>query len=97
MRLVSFALDGATRFGAVDGDEVVDLTARLGAPHPTLLAVLQADALDEAREALSKPGPRHALASVEWLEPTPRARRIFCVGANYPKEHPLGGQVAAPE
>jgi 2-keto-4-pentenoate hydratase/2-oxohepta-3-ene-1,7-dioic acid hydratase in catechol pathway len=97
MRLMSFTHGGEERFGAVDGDGVVDLTARLGAPHPSLLAVLQADAVDEAREALSKPGPRHALADVEWLEPIPRARRIFCVGANYPKEHPLGGQVSAPE
>ncbi len=97
MRLMSFALGGEARFGAVDGDEVVDVTARLGARFPSLLAVLEAGALDEVRAALSRPGPHHALAAVEWLEPIPRARRIFCVGANYPKEHPLGGQVAAPE
>ena len=98
MRLMSFALDGEARFGAVvDGGEVVDMTARLGPRLPSLLAVLEAGALDEVRGALPSPGPRHALAAVEWLEPIPRARRIFCVGANYPKEHPLGGQVAAPE
>jgi 2-keto-4-pentenoate hydratase/2-oxohepta-3-ene-1,7-dioic acid hydratase in catechol pathway len=97
MRLMSFALGGEARFGAVQGDEVVDMTARLGPRLPSLLAVLEATALDEVREAMSSPGPRHALTAVEWLEPIPRARRIFCVGANYPKEHPLGGQVAAPE
>jgi 2-keto-4-pentenoate hydratase/2-oxohepta-3-ene-1,7-dioic acid hydratase in catechol pathway len=97
MRLMSFSRHGEARFGAVDGDGVVDMTARLGPSRPSLLAVLQAGALDEVRDALSKPGPRHALGEVEWLEPIPNARRIFCVGANYPKEHPLGGQVAAPE
>ena len=98
MRLMSFIRHGGeARFGAVDGDAVVDLTARLGGRHASLLAVLQDGALDEAKKTLSKPGPRHALAEVEWLEPIPNARRIFCVGANYPKEHPLGGQVAAPE
>ena len=97
MRLMSFALGGEARFGAVEGGEVVDMTARLGPHLPSSLAVLEAGALDEVRGALRKPGPRHALAPVEWLEPIPRARRIFCVGANYPKEHPLGGQVAAPE
>lgn len=98
MRLMSFTRHGReARFGAVDGDAAVDLTARLGARHASLLAVLQDGALDEARDALSKPGPRHPLAEIEWLEPIPNARRIFCVGANYPKEHPLGGQVAAPE
>jgi 2-keto-4-pentenoate hydratase/2-oxohepta-3-ene-1,7-dioic acid hydratase in catechol pathway len=97
MRLMSFARQGDVRFGAVDGDAVVDLTARLGPRRPSLLAVLQAGALEEAHGALSAPGPRYPLAGVEWLEPIPGARRIFCVGANYPKEHPLGGQVAAPE
>jgi 2-keto-4-pentenoate hydratase/2-oxohepta-3-ene-1,7-dioic acid hydratase in catechol pathway len=97
MRLMSFLREGETRFGAVDGDAVVDVSARLGPRFPSLLAVLRAGALDEARAALSAPGPRHPLAGVEWLEPIPQARRIFCVGANYPKEHPLGGQVAAPE
>lgn len=77
MRLMSFALGGEARFGAVDGDEVVDVTARLGARFPSLLAVLEAGALDEVRAALSRPGPHHALAAVEWLEPIPHARRIF--------------------
>jgi hypothetical protein len=45
---------------------------------------------------LSLPGPRHALAGIEWLEPIPRTS-TFCVGATYPTEHPLCGQVAAPE
>lgn len=98
MRLMSFALGGEHRFGAVvdGGAEVVDLTARLGSRFPSLLAVLEAGALAEAEAALSGPGPRHALPAVEWLEPIPGARRIFCVGANYPKQHPLGGEVAAP-
>ena len=33
----------------------------------------EAGALDEARWALSEPGPRHALGVVEWPEPSPRA------------------------
>jgi len=98
MLLMSFTRGGGeARFGVVDGDEVVDMTARIGGRHPSLAAVLEAGAVDEVRQALSAPGPRHPLAGVAWLEPIPRARRIFCVGANYPKEHPLGGQVAAPE
>ncbi len=58
------------------------MTARLGPCLPSLLAVLQADAIGEVRRALSLPGPRHTLAGVEWLEPIPMVRRIFCVGAN---------------
>jgi 2-keto-4-pentenoate hydratase/2-oxohepta-3-ene-1,7-dioic acid hydratase in catechol pathway len=97
MRLMSFSRSGEARFGVVDDDAVVDMTARLAPRRASLLAVLEAGAMDEVRDALAAPGPRYPLAEVEWLEPIPGARRIFCVGANYPKEHPLGGQVAAPE
>jgi len=96
MKLMSFAWQGEQRYGAVDGAEVIDLTARIGARHPSLLALLQHGALAEAERALATPGPRIPLASVEWLMPIPEPRRIFCVGANYPKEHPLGGQVSGP-
>jgi 2-keto-4-pentenoate hydratase/2-oxohepta-3-ene-1,7-dioic acid hydratase in catechol pathway len=91
---------GTPRYGAVQGQgqaqEVVDLAARIGDRHPTLLALLRDGALAEAEQALSRPGPRLPLDAVEWLPPIPEARRIFCVGTNYPKEHPLGGQVTGP-
>lgn len=96
MRLMSFTHRGEARFGAVEGDEVLDLTTALGAGLPTLLSVLQAGAVGKLRAALPSADRRHRLADVEWLEPLPQAPRIFCVGANYPKEHPLGGQVEAP-
>lgn len=98
MRLMSFTLpgDAAPRFGAVDGTMVVDLTARIGDRHPDLASLLRRDALAEAAAALALPGPRHDLAGIGWLPPIPQARRIFCVGANYPKEHPLGGIVSGP-
>jgi 2-keto-4-pentenoate hydratase/2-oxohepta-3-ene-1,7-dioic acid hydratase in catechol pathway len=96
MKLVSFAIAGEPRYGAVQGDEVIDLPARIGTTYPTLLSLLQADALAEAKAALATPGPRHALATISYLEPIPQARRIFCVGANYPKNHPTGGVVSGP-
>lgn len=96
MKLVSFAIAGEPRYGAVQGDEVIDLSACLGTTYPTLLSLLEADALAEAQAALATPGPRHALSAISYLEPIPQARRIFCVGANYPKNHPTGGVVSGP-
>jgi 2-keto-4-pentenoate hydratase/2-oxohepta-3-ene-1,7-dioic acid hydratase in catechol pathway len=97
MKLISFAIGGEARFGAVEGDAVIDLSARLAPRFPSLLSLIEADALAEAQAALAAPGPRHALADIAYLEPIPRARRIFCVGANYPKLHPTGGVVSGPE
>lgn len=97
MRLISFAVGGEAHYGAVEGDAVIDLSARFGARFPTLLSLIEADALAEAQAALTAPGPRHALAGITYLEPIPQARRIICVGANYPKIHPTGGVVSGPE
>ncbi|WP_043336831.1 fumarylacetoacetate hydrolase family protein [Belnapia moabensis] len=97
MKLISFAIGGEARYGAVEGDAVVDLTARLGRRFPTLLSLIEADAMAEAQAALATAGPRHTLAGITWLKPIPAARRIFCVGANYPKVHPTGGMVSGPE
>lgn len=63
----------------------------------SLLMLLQADTLDRAREALPEPGLRHKRSGVEWLAPLSQARRRSCLGANYPKEHPLRRQATAPE
>ncbi|HYZ31604.1 MAG TPA: fumarylacetoacetate hydrolase family protein [Crenalkalicoccus sp.] len=93
MRLMSFVQDGEARCGAVLGEEVLDLTARLGA---ALEDLLRADSLNEVRRALDAPGPRRPLAGIAPLMPIPAPRRVFCVGANYPKRHPLGGEVAGP-
>jgi 2-keto-4-pentenoate hydratase/2-oxohepta-3-ene-1,7-dioic acid hydratase in catechol pathway len=97
MKLISFAIGNEARFGAVQDSFVIDLTARLGARFPSLLSLIEAGALAEAQAALPVPGPRHALADIAYLEPIPQARRIFCVGANYPKIHPTGGVVSGPE
>ncbi|SDB60352.1 fumarylacetoacetate hydrolase family protein [Belnapia rosea] len=97
MKLISFAIDGEARYGVLEGEAVIDLSDRLGARFPNLLSLIEADALAEAAAALSAPGPRHALAGLHYLEPIPGARRIFCVGANYPKVHPTGGVVSGPE
>jgi 2-keto-4-pentenoate hydratase/2-oxohepta-3-ene-1,7-dioic acid hydratase in catechol pathway len=91
MRLVSFLHEGTPRVGAVKGTEVIDLTARLPAEHGSLEGLLRDGALVDAARAMDRPGPRHKLASLHWLMPIPNPRRVFCVGANYPKRNPLGG------
>jgi 2-keto-4-pentenoate hydratase/2-oxohepta-3-ene-1,7-dioic acid hydratase in catechol pathway len=97
MRLVSFLHEGAARVGAVSGNEVVDLTARLPPEHGSLQGLLDDGALVDAARAMDRPGPRHKLAGIQWLMPLPAPRRIFCVGANFEKESPLGGAVTVPD
>ena len=49
MKLASFTVDDRTSYGAVVGDGIVDLGKRL--KYASVLDVLRAGALDEARKA----------------------------------------------
>ena len=82
MKLVSFERNGKPGFGLVAGDGVVDLGRALGGRYADLKALLEADALREAREvAASKPD--FALADVLLLPVIPNPGKIWCAGLNY--------------
>ncbi len=82
MKLVSFERGGQAGFGVVSGDGVVDLRAALGGRYADLMALLEADALGEAREMASR-APDFALADVTLLPVIPRPGKIWCAGLNY--------------
>jgi 2-keto-4-pentenoate hydratase/2-oxohepta-3-ene-1,7-dioic acid hydratase in catechol pathway len=83
MRLASYNVRGRSSYGAVVGDGVVDLRPRFGARHPTLLELLRAQALQEARAAVLGVRPDFALAEVELLPPLLAPEKILCIGINY--------------
>lgn len=82
MRLASFQANGRTSYGAVSGDGIVDLGRRLPR-YPTLLDLLRAQALPEARTAASGE-PDYRIADVTMLPPVLAPDKIICVGINYP-------------
>jgi len=84
MRLASYNIRGRTSYGAVVGDGVVDLRLRFGARHPTTLVdLLRANGLHEARAALLGVRPDFPLAEVELLPPLVAPEKILCIGVNY--------------
>jgi 2-keto-4-pentenoate hydratase/2-oxohepta-3-ene-1,7-dioic acid hydratase in catechol pathway len=82
MRLASYNMRGRPSFGAVVGDAIVDLRARLSR-FATLLEVFRAQALDQARAAAKDVRPDMALAEVELLPPLAAPEKILCIGINY--------------
>jgi len=82
MRLASYNLRGRPSFGAVVGEGVVDLRARLSR-FATLLEVFRAQALDQARAAADGVRPDLPLAEVELLPPLLAPEKILCIGINY--------------
>jgi 2-keto-4-pentenoate hydratase/2-oxohepta-3-ene-1,7-dioic acid hydratase in catechol pathway len=82
MRLASYKMRGRPSFGAVVGDGVVDLRSRLSR-FTSLLDVLRADALDEAKVVIGGVRPDLPLSEVELLPPLAAPEKILCVGINY--------------
>lgn len=81
MRLVSFEVDGRSRFGAVIDNDIIDLAAR--APEcASLRELITRHSLAEIEQLLVG-AARYPLADVLLLPPITDAEKIICVGLNY--------------
>ena len=76
MRLMSYVAGGKEAWGLVEGDEVVDCTARA----PSLMAALSGLPGIVADTAGL---PRAKLADVTFLPPITQPSKIICIGLNY--------------
>ncbi len=83
-RIVTFAVNGSARYGAVTDRGVVDLSARWRKDFPTLREVIAAGALVKLAEEAAHLPADHALDSITWLPPIPHPEKIICIGVNYP-------------
>jgi 2-keto-4-pentenoate hydratase/2-oxohepta-3-ene-1,7-dioic acid hydratase in catechol pathway len=81
MKLASFKANGRVSYGAVNDGGIVDLGRKL--KYPTLLDLLRAGALAEARAA-AKGEADFSVKDVEMLPPVLAPDKIICVGINYP-------------
>lgn len=94
-RLATFTAGGKTRYGAVTGKGVVDLSAR-HEEWPTLRDVIEADALRRLAEEAEAFAADFPLDAIAYDIPVPSPEKIICVGVNYPdrNEEYKDGQAA---
>jgi 2-keto-4-pentenoate hydratase/2-oxohepta-3-ene-1,7-dioic acid hydratase in catechol pathway len=83
MRLASYIARGRTSFGAVVGEGVVDFRVRFGSRFATLVDLIRADAIEEARAVLVGVRPDFPLSEIEMLPPLLAPEKILCIGINY--------------
>jgi 2-keto-4-pentenoate hydratase/2-oxohepta-3-ene-1,7-dioic acid hydratase in catechol pathway len=82
MKLASFVVRGRPSFGAVIDDGIVDLRPRLPR-FRTLLDVLRAGALEEAKASAEGVRPDFPLSEAQMLPPVVAPEKILCIGVNY--------------
>ena len=75
MKFATYQAHGATSWGIVEGDHVVDASAQ----YPTLRAAIAAGAL----AGLKADGKRTPIHEITWLPVIPDPAKILCIGLNY--------------
>jgi 2-keto-4-pentenoate hydratase/2-oxohepta-3-ene-1,7-dioic acid hydratase in catechol pathway len=85
MKLATFEVRGATSYGMVQDDTILDAGEKLSSKYPDLRAVIAANALDELAAFASDSAQTLALNAVRLLKPIPNPGKIICVGVNYPE------------
>jgi len=83
MRIATYTHSGAKSYGAVTAGGIVDLGKRVGQKYPTLLALLEKGALDEAWRAIEGQKPDFPESEIEYLPVIPDRINIYCTGLNY--------------
>ena len=82
MKLVSFVAGGRAGYGLVQGDGVIDLSARFGKRWPTLRDLLAGNGLAEAARVAGE-ATDFSLDGIELAPVIPNPDKIICVGLNY--------------
>lgn len=84
MRLVSFSQKGVARYGVIEGEGVIDLSARVGTEYPSLRALLAGNALTKVADRfLGRGRADFALTEITFRPVIPDPDKILCVGLNY--------------
>ena len=81
MRFATVRMGGASRYGAIVEGGFVDLGARFP-DWPTLFDAVAARGLDRLAAAAAGQSPTHTAFTYDMV--LPNARRILCVGVNFP-------------
>ena len=81
MKYATYSTNGETFYGAVTDDGMIPLNADFP-QWPTLFDVVQADGLDALGQAATGKSAPHTDFEFEMV--LPNARRILCVGVNFP-------------
>lgn len=99
MKLVSYTLGGEAGYGLVDeaAQAIVPVTGALRETYPTIRAALAGGGLAELAEALAGHAPSIGLSDIRYLPPLYDAEKVLCIGVNYPKRHPVQGDIPPPE
>lgn len=96
MRIATYIHRGTKSYGVVTPQGIVDLGKRIGQKYPSLLSLLEHNALGDAKRAAEGQTADFAESEISYLPLIPDRINIFCTGLNY-KEHIAETKSEAPK
>lgn len=99
MKIASFTMTNFDKplYGVIKGDQIMAPKLGFLKKYPTLRDAIEADVLPQVEEMIVAKNNGYNLTNVTLLPPVPNARRVICVGMNYPKIYPVKGAVSPPK
>lgn len=97
MKLVSFSRGDGAEYGIVTGDGIIPVDGDFAARFPSIRAILEAGAVSELADWASGRSETVALDGITYLPPLHDGEKVLCIGVNYPKRHPVEGDIPPPE
>ena len=99
MKLVSYRSADGILYGVVDekADGAIPVEGDMAVRYPSIRALLEADAMAELGAWVEGREPTLAIDDLDYVPPLWDANRVICIGVNYPKRHPVEGDIPPPE
>lgn len=99
MKIITFTMTlfNNPLYGVIKDEQIIVPKLSFLKKYPTLRDVIENDVFDQFRESIAEKNIVYDLAKVTLLPPIPNARRIICVGMNYPKIYPVKDAVSPPK
>lgn len=99
MKLLSYYADDGVSYAIVDeaAGACLPVDSAMRLRYPSIRAVLEAGDLDELRTWSKARDATLALDQIRYAPPLWDAEKVICIGVNYPKRHPIHGDVPPPE
>ncbi len=102
MKIVSYRDNGAPTYGVAIVDDqgaggVIVPDTHFREIYPSLKSLLESDKLELLTAEVANKSPSLDLDTLDYLPPLYDAEKVICIGVNYPKRHPVEGDIPPPK
>lgn len=102
MKLLSYRRGERIGYGIVvseepDGPQIIPVDGDFARQFQSIRMVLEGNSLGSLRDWAEVRSPSLSFEDIHFLPPLHDAEKVICIGVNYPKRHPVHGDVPPPE